>query len=138
MCFDSLFWVWIPGAFSVLFIRSMSVTKCKVRSHRLIKLRLGLLEFMTIYPDSVHIRREKHVRLGTAHRTGDWCYLLSYSFSTQALAGGSLGPSFSNKSLKWIQDLQFLTASYIPHSASQIKLIVSFYFSFCQYFDLPL
>lgn len=53
----------------------MSVTKQKVRGHQLIKLRLGLLEFMTISPDTVH-NKEKQVRLGTPHRIGDWCYLL--------------------------------------------------------------
>lgn len=35
----------------------MSVTKWKVRGHQLIKLRLGFLEFMTIYPDTVHNKK---------------------------------------------------------------------------------
>lgn len=36
-----------------------SVMEWKVRGHHVIKLRLGLPEFMTIYPDTVHtIKRE--------------------------------------------------------------------------------
>lgn len=58
----------------------MSVTKQKVRGHQLIKLRLGLLEFMTIYPDTVHNKKRNRSGWGllTGWVTGATSYTINF------------------------------------------------------------